>query len=99
MGGNDLQVDMNVDNYTVSELLLILDLDDPNPDYITEKSDFYIAKFKNENNREMVDFFQDVQNTLLEYATELEDENTDEPAETSESKKQSNNWCKYRLKH
>ena len=97
MGGNDLQVDMNVDNYTVSELLLILDLDDPNPDYITEKSDFYIAKFKNENNREMVDFFQDVQNTLLEYATELEDENTDEPAETSESKKQSNNWWKNQI--
>ena len=36
-------IDTNIDNYTISELLTILDLDnEPTPDEITEKSNFYI---------------------------------------------------------
>jgi hypothetical protein len=59
----DMNVDTDVNNYTVSDLLIILDLDEVNSDDITEKTDFYINKFKKERNREMASFFQDVQNT------------------------------------
>jgi len=89
-----LNVDMDVNNYTVSDLLIILDLDEVNSDEITEKTDFYINKFKKENNREMASFFQDVQNTLLEYAYGLEDENLDTPVETTHSRDQSDKWWK-----
>ena len=41
-----MNVDTDVNNYTVSDLLIILDLDEVNSDDITEKTDFYINKFK-----------------------------------------------------
>ena len=43
----EMNVDTDVNNYTVSDLLIILDLDEVNSDDITEKTDFYINKFKN----------------------------------------------------
>ena len=57
----DMNVDTDVNNYTVSDLLIILDLDEVKSDDITEKTDFYINKFNDENDREMASFFQDVQ--------------------------------------
>ena len=90
----EMNVDTDVNNYTVSDLLIILDLDEVNSDDITEKTEFYINKFNDENNREMASFFQDVQNTLLEYADGLEDENTDAPADTTHARKQSETWWK-----
>ena len=92
----DMNVDTDVNNYTVSDLLIILDLDEVNSDDITEKTDFYINKFNDENNREMASFFQDVQNTLLEYAYGLEDENPDTLADTTHARKQSEKWWKER---
>ena len=67
-------IDTNIDNYTISELLTILDLDnEPTPDEITEKSNFYIDKFTNENNEEMINFFTSMQNTLLQYFEDIND--------------------------
>ena len=49
MSGN---VDTNVDNYTISELLLILDIDKPNMENIEEKTnDWWIIRdFERYNN-------------------------------------------------
>jgi len=91
------KIDTNIDNYTVSELLTILDLDTPDPDLISEKSDFYIDKFTKENNADMVNFFQDLKESLLDYASQLEnadEEDQEDPvtAELKPAREQSANW-------
>jgi hypothetical protein len=81
--------DTNVDNYTIPELLTILDLEnDPTSDEVIQKTEFYIDKFTNEDNEEMVNFFTDMQNTLLQY---VEDNNNDE-IEKTPSAKQTKEW-------
>jgi len=87
------KVDTNVENYTVSELLTILDLDNPDSDQITEKADFYIQKFTDENNPDMTNFFQDIKEALLEYSEQLYN-NEEDPvtAELDYAKQQSDNW-------
>ena len=47
-------VDYNVDNYTITELMEILGLDDPTPDEIKNTTNQYIARFTNENRGELV---------------------------------------------
>lgn len=81
--------DTNIENYTIPELLAILDLDnDPNSEEIIQKTDVYIEKFKYENNEEMENFFQTMQNTLLQY---FEADNDGEEDKTP-SARQTNNW-------
>jgi hypothetical protein len=81
--------DTNIENYTIPELLTILDLDnDPTSDEINEKTDYYIEKFTAENNPEMVGFFQDMQNTLLQY---FEADNKGEAGKTP-SARQTDDW-------
>jgi hypothetical protein len=65
-------MDYNVDNYTVSELLAILDLDDPTQQQIIDTTNKYINKFMGENQSNLVSFFQDIQTKLLQYVKELE---------------------------
>ena len=86
-------VDTNIENYTVSELLTILDLDTPNPEQITEKTEVYIKKFTNEKNPDMVTFFRDMKAELLSYADQLYNEE-EEPvtAELGPAKEQSDSW-------
>ena len=38
-------IDYNIDNYTITELLAILGLDDPNSDEIMDTTNKYISKF------------------------------------------------------
>jgi hypothetical protein len=87
------QIDTNIENYSVSELLTILDLDNPDPDQITEQTDIYIEKFTKEKNPDMVNFFRDMKTELLNYAEELYNEE-EEPitAELGKAREQSNNW-------
>lgn len=86
-------VDTNVDNYTVSELLTILGLDIPDTKSIKKESDILIQRFQSENNPEMVSFFQNIEDKLLQYSKDLEEEDEDgEPVEYGPSKKQTNNW-------
>jgi len=81
--------DTNIDNYTIPELLTILDLDtDPSSEEIIQKTEVYIEKFKYENNEEMENFFQTMQNTLLQY---FEADNDGEEDKTP-SARQTNNW-------
>jgi len=80
-------VDTNVDNYTISELLLILDIDKPNIELVEKKTDFYIDKFTTEKNNIMVVFFQDVQNKLLDYVTQLDED-------TAYTDNQTTKWIK-----
>ena len=85
-------VDTNIRNYTISELIAILGLDDidPTSEEISEKTDEYISRFTNENNLQMKNFFSEMQSILLNYVDELK--NTTEDAGMPQKKKQTNDW-------
>ena len=53
-------IDTNVDNYTLTELMLIVDIDDLDEDLIVEKTGFYIDKFK-KTDPKLSAFFKKVQ--------------------------------------
>jgi hypothetical protein len=81
---NPAKFDKNIDNYTLSELLLILDVEtDVTPEIIDERTAEYIDRFEDENNTEMANFFRDMREKLDEYAEQLEGPDTAEymPAE------------------
>ena len=52
---NKNNIDTDVDNYTVTELLIILDIDSPDQEEIIQKTNNYIEKFEDEGNEEMVE--------------------------------------------
>ena len=66
-------VDLDVDNYTISELLGILELEDPTSEEIIYETNEYITRFSpsNENRPDLVVFFQEMQTKLLSYMNEL----------------------------
>jgi len=66
-------LDTNVSNYSLSELLTIVDLDneDVNEESILSKTNHFINKFKNKN-PELAVFFKEIQSQLLQYADGLE---------------------------
>ena len=68
-----MKIDTNISNYSLSELLDIVDIqnDEISYDEIKKKTDKLINKFKNKN-PEMSLFFKDIQNQLLNYAQGLE---------------------------
>lgn len=77
-------VDTNIDNYTISELLTILDLENlDDMDQVVAKTNYYIQQFDKENNSEMSGFFHEIQDRLTSY---IEDPDNDPEA------KQTNNW-------
>jgi hypothetical protein len=85
------KIDTNVDNYTDSELLVILGLTIADEDSIIQSSNDYIEKFTSENNQQMATFFQDVQDKLLN-----DDNNYETPAtslKASSLAKQTNKWA------
>ncbi len=71
MGTYDNKVDTNVDNYTIDELVAILNLDDVTPENIKKVTENYINRFKKEKNGVMVTFFTDIQKRLLNYYFDL----------------------------
>jgi hypothetical protein len=74
-------LDMNVVNYSLSELMAIVELDDLEPQDIIENTNYYIRKYKSKNPQMSV-FFKEIQSQLLQYAEGLEpdtdEENDDE---------------------
>jgi hypothetical protein len=66
-------IDTNVSNYTLSELLTIVDIENEeiDKDEIIRKTNQYINKFKTKN-PELAVFFKDVQSQLLQYEQGLE---------------------------
>jgi len=83
-------MDYNVDNYTIPELLAIVELDDPSEDEIMNKTNEYIYKYQDENNDKLSQFFEDVQTKLLEYTNQLIENGNDE--EYSPDDEQTKNW-------
>lgn len=74
-------IDTNVSNYSLSELLSIVELenDEINKDDIISKTNVYIKRFKTKNPQLSV-FFKEVQSQLLEYVDGLEaDDDDDDP--------------------
>lgn len=86
------KIDYNVDNYTIPELLTILDLEDPTSSDIKDKTNKLINKFLNEKQPKMVIFFQNIQSKLLKYMAELDNGND---VEYDPNEKQTNDWIKY----
>jgi hypothetical protein len=60
-------IDTNVSNYTISELMAIVGLEDLDPTNIMNVTSSFIEKFR-ENNPTLSSFFQDVQSQLLQYS-------------------------------
>jgi len=85
--------DLNVDNYTISELLGIIELDDPTTDDIIYKTNYYIKDFSKKQKPELVSFFQSIQTKLLQYMNQLETSGTD--IEYNPNNKQTEKWIKY----
>jgi hypothetical protein len=86
-------IDYNVDNYTVTELLEILELDDPSTDEIIDTTNKLVKRFSKENRPELVNFFQSIQIKLISYMRQLDTSGTD--AEYTPNEKQTEEWIKY----
>jgi len=91
---NPQKVDTNIDNYSIEDMLTILGLNNeaPNDEEITSTTEQYIQRFRDENNPEMEDFFQKMQEKLIEYMQDL-DEGYD-AADDTPIGKQTENWWK-----
>jgi hypothetical protein len=85
-------MDYNVNNYTITELLGILGLNDPDENEAIGMTNKYIRKFTEEGNSQMVRFFKDVQKKLLDYIDELRN---DEDSKFIPEIKQTEDWIKY----
>jgi len=70
-------IDRNVSNYTLSELMSIVEVNDFDEEEIIQKTDSLVNKFKTKN-PELSVFFQEVQSQLLAYAQDLEENPSDD---------------------
>ena len=99
-------IDTKVSNYSVSELMAIVELQSLEPDDIVVQTNKYIEKFKTSNPVLSV-FFMEIQSQLLQYSTELIDPNNPDASFTEgfesmnndnleakypSGQKQQNNW-------
>ena len=75
------KIDTNISNYTLVDLLTILDIDVPTVENVTESTERYIRKYESENNQTMVFFFTDIRDSLLVYVNELKSKKDAEYAE------------------
>lgn len=72
-------VDTNISNYTLSELMAIIGINDLNPEIIVQNTNYYINKYKTKDSKISI-FFKEIQSQLLQYYTEglEEDENNND---------------------
>ena len=70
-------IDTNVSNYTLSELMAIVELEDLETQDIIENTNYYIRKYKSKN-PQMAIFFKEIQSQLLQYAEGIEPESDEE---------------------
>jgi hypothetical protein len=80
--------DFNVNNYTINELLGIIELEDPTSDDIINKTNYYIKDFQKKKKPELVNFFQSIQTKLLDYMNQL-------LGRDDKYNKQTEEWIKY----
>lgn len=80
-------LDTNVSNYTLSELLSIVELnnEDINEDTVLTKTNKLIARFKNKK-PELAEFFKEIQSQLLQYVSGLEYDSDDDSDEDTTDK-------------
>ena len=64
--------DTNIKNYTLSELMAIVNVNDLQPDEIVKNTNTYINKYKNSDPTISV-FFTEIQSQLLQYSSKLID--------------------------
>ena len=76
-------IDTNVSNYTISELMAIVELNELEPSEIISKTDKQINRFKVKN-PEISVFFQEIQSQLLQYADGLKGDDEDDDDDESE---------------
>ena len=82
-------MDFNIENYTIPELLTILDIDDePDETQIIYKTNNYIDNPT--STPQMSNFFQQMQDTLLTYIEDLADDTPD-----NDINEQTQRWMKY----
>jgi hypothetical protein len=79
-------IDTNVSNYTLSELMAIVELNELEPSEIISKTDKQINRFKVKNPQISV-FFKEIQSQLLQYADGLKDDDDDDEDDDDESEK------------
>jgi len=72
-------IDTNVSNYTMSELMAIVNLEDLDPTNIMNATTSFIEKFK-ETNPQLSVFFRDIQSQLLQYSKDIYDEDNNNDA-------------------
>jgi hypothetical protein len=72
-------LDTNVSNYSLSELLTIVEIDDEdiNEETILSKTNHFINKFKGKN-PELANFFTEIQSQLLQYADGLQEDDEED---------------------
>jgi hypothetical protein len=85
-------IDTNVDNYTIDELLMVIDLDADSATSATimEETDAYIQKYTESGDEQMTTFFEDMQTKLLQYVNNLEQ--GEDTGDYSPDDSQTQNW-------
>ena len=76
-------INTNVNDYTLSELMAIVEVEELTPEQIIENTNYYIRKYKTKNPTLAV-FFKEIQSQLLQYVDGLDPEN-DENEENDDS--------------
>jgi hypothetical protein len=69
-------ISTDIADYTLSELMAIVEIEELTPEHIVENTNYYIRKYKNKN-PELAVFFKQIQSELLLYAQGLEPDSDD----------------------
>lgn len=78
-------IDTNVNNYTLSELMAIVDIDNLDQTSIMDNTNYYIDKYTTKNNLQMASFFSNIQTKLLQYSDEEQEQNNNPDQEIPDS--------------
>ena len=73
-------ISTDIADYTLSELMAIVEIEELTPEHIIENTNYYIRKYKNKN-PELAVFFKQIQSQLLQYAQGLEPDSEDDDNE------------------
>ena len=86
--------DLNADNYTVPELLAILELDDPTKSEVNDSTNALIDRFTSEGNQQMASFFQATQTKLNDYIDAVDEGGDPEDLAYDADNAQTEEWFK-----
>ena len=94
MTSNVDSIDMDVSNYSLSELMAIVGINgqyDFTPKNIENKTNFFINKYK-ATNPQLSSFFLDIQTQLLQYSSDLNNQDSTSDAIYPDGEAQTQNW-------